>query len=737
MPTLYVSPSGSDRNPGTKVAPLQNLSAARDRVRSLLESAAEDVVVRLAPGLHCLQETLVLGMEDGGDGRIQVIWEGSADGKTILSSGVPLTGWKRCEEDLPDVSESLRGRVWVADLPAGSEVNSVYGSKGSLPRAKGKAIQPVMTPSSQVEGATGRYGPDGPITRNIHSETAEGIWHHDQFGFAEGALTPASDLQGAEFLLIPAMQWTMNILSIAEVDFDQRIVKLANPCTYPIGIPHCAPEGSIWLENSLSVLSPGHWVYHANTSKLYYCPEDEEPEPDLMAGSLVEYIRIEGAVEPDGIQQPVQGIQLRNLTFTHSNRFPFHGLTGKGIQHDWEMHDAATCMVRLRHAKNCAVENCSFTEGGSGGLRMDLSCRDNRVEACEFCNLGGCGIVLCGYGPSRHYLNRNNRIIHNHLHHLGRAYWHSPAIFIWQSGENEVSDNHIHDLPYTGIVCSGRILYDREGNGECSRTIDWQAVEEQCGKGYVQNPWYYSGLPSWWEREPLMHSRDNLIQYNLIHDVMQVMGDGNGIYVSGAGGGNVVRFNVVGPCPSPHMAEGLRCDDDQHHTILHGNLIYQQGGRATGITLKGINRVTNNIIATPLTTPVRGFLSLETGPLNGSVIQRNIFLSTAPDQCLVNDLRIHGQGRKARLRDTESDFNIYWCLGDPEAGPRFLADAQSYGTDAWSKAVDPGCMDPVQHDFRLKPDAPAKQTGFQELPLERMFASKNFHSASESKDKSL
>jgi hypothetical protein len=606
-------------------------------------------------------------------------------------------------------------------LPAGTEINTFYGPNGSIPRAKGPAIQPVKTPSLSKTGLSARYGPDGPMLNWREEKSADDIWHHDRFGFHEGSLPQASDIHESEFLIIPAMQWAMNVLKARQVDFENNIVQLENPCTYPIGIPRCAPEGSIWMENSLSVLTPGHWVYHADTATLYYCPEEGEPEADLTAGSLVEYIRIEGHEKPDGGQQPVQSIRLRNLTFTQSNRSRFHGLTGKGIQHDWEMHDAATCMVRLRHAKNCVVEHCRFTEGGSGGLRMDLFCQENRVEGCEFANLGGCGIVLCGYGLSRNYLNRNNHVIGNHLHHLGRAYWHCPGIFIWQSGENHIAENHIHDLPYTGIICSGRTVYDREGKGECSRSIDWDAVEEQCGKDYVHNVWHYSGLPNWWMREPLMHSRDNLIEYNRIHDVMQVMGDGNGIYISGAGGGNVVRFNVVGPCPSPTMSEGIRCDDDQHHTILHGNLIYQQGGHAKGITLKGINRVTNNIIALPLAPPLRGLLSLETGPLNGSVIQRNILLSSSQDQRFVNETRIHGKGRKARLRDTESDGNIYWCIADPEVGPRFLSEAQSFGTDTDSLAVDPGFLDPENGDFRLKPDAAAKKVGFRELPLDRMF----------------
>ena len=721
MNTIHVSPGGSDQNPGTQEAPLQTLASARDRVRELIGSpesgSTRDITVYLEPGIHRLTETLILGPDDGGDGSFTVTWQGHGDGEAQISSGVVLEGWQRCDEDLADVPSAIRDEVWYIDLPAGTQVKTLYGSDGPIPRARGEAIQPQQLTEEDCEGTPGLYGPDGTIRRTLHRFG----WLHDRFKCAPGSIASAADLTDAEFLIIPKMQWTMNILPIDRIDFDANMVYLAKPCTYPIGIPHCAPDGSIWLENSLSVLQPGTWVYHASTCRLYYCPEGDAPEADLEAACLTEFIRIEGVYDLRREQRTVNGIRLKDLTFTRSNRFSFNGLTGKGIQHDWEMHDAPSCMVRLRHADDCSVSECRFRDGGSGGLRIDLASRRNRVERCVFEHLGGCGVVLCGYGPSYHYLNRDNEVVDNHLHHLGEAYWHCPAVFIWQSGDNHIAGNHIHDLPYTGIVCSGRTVYDREGKGECSATVHWNDVDAQCGKGYSQQRWFYSGLPSWWMREPLMHSRDNLIEYNRIHDVMQIMGDGDGIYVSGAGGGNVVRFNVVGPCPSRTFSEGIRCDDDQHHTIIHGNLIVSLGGRATGVTLKGINRVTNNIFALPQTTPLRGHLSLETGPLNGSVIKHNIFLTSAADQAFVSEMRIHGQGRKARLRDTDSDENIYYCTTDAQAGRAWLDEARSFGVDVRSRCCDPGFIDAANGDFNLKEGAAALEVGFQPLPLDRMF----------------
>jgi hypothetical protein len=713
---LFVSPNGDDQNPGTKSAPVKTLVEARNRVREMIRERKEDVTIFLEAGIHRLTETLVLQPEDGSDGTFAVTWQGSGDGQACISSGYPLAGWQRCASDT-EIPAAIRGKVWFVDLPSGTEVRNLYLQDLAIPRARGTAIIPEQI---ACDGPVPMYGPDGPLDHAARLNPGDKTLFHDRFGFAPGAIVPAADLDETEFVMIPVNQWTMNILPLGRIDFAKRVVHLKENCTYPIGIPPCARNGSIWLENSLSVMQPGTWVYHAARSRLFYCPAGDAPEMGLEAACLTEFIRVEGVFEAAVIRSPVKGIHFKNITFTRSNRFRFHGLTGKGIQHDWEMYDAPSCMVRLRHAENCSVTNCHFHHGGSGGLRMDLACRYNRVEGCEFNQLGGCGIVLCGYGLSRQFRNRENKISGNHLHHLGIHYWHSPAIFIWQSGQNHIADNHLHDLPYTGIVCSGRTLIDRDGRCECSGTIDWDAIDEQCGKGYVHNVWHYGGLPSWWMREPLMHSRENLIEYNRIRDVMQIMGDGNGIYISGAGGGNVVRFNAIGPCPSPTMAEGIRCDDDQHHTIIHGNLVFGQHGHATGITIKGVNRITNNILALPLKKPDRGMLSLETGPLNGSVIQYNIILTSQPDQRFVSEIRIHGDGRKARLCDTDSDHNIYFCAADPDAGRAWLEDKRAYGIERNSRSCDPGFIDAEHGDFRLKEGAVALVAGFQPLPLERM-----------------
>ena len=43
-------------------------------------------------------------------------------------------------------------------------------------------------------------------------------------------------------------------------------------------------------------------------------------------------------------------------------------------------------------------------------------------------------ILLAGYGPGTKDVNKRNEVSSNYVHHTGRHYWGSPAIFVWQSG---------------------------------------------------------------------------------------------------------------------------------------------------------------------------------------------------------------------------------------------------------------------------------------------------------------
>ena len=87
------------------------------------------------------------------------------------------------------------------------------------------------------------------------------------------------------------------------------------------------------------------------------------------------------------------------------------------------------------------------------------------------------------------------------------------------------------------------------------------------------------------EVRPYLHTHDNIIEYNEIHNVMERMGDGNGIYIRGAGAGNVIRRNYIHHLVTPmKMQAAIRTDGGQRDTLIAENLIYKC--MAQGIILR-------------------------------------------------------------------------------------------------------------------------------------------------------
>jgi len=401
------------------------------------------------------------------------------------------------------------------------------------------------------------------------------------------------------------------------------------------------------------------------------------------------------------------------LTFSHGDRFPWHGRSGWGLQHDWERFDSPTAMVRLRGAEDCRIQDCHFTTAGSSGLRLDLHCQNNRIVGNHLEHLGGVAILLAGYGPGTTDVNRRNEVTDNLVHHVGELYWGSPAIFVWQSGENKIANNLIHHVPYSGICVTGRIVWDPNGLGECSRTVRWREVGGLEGLRRLRA----AGFP-WARRQRFLHSRKNLVLRNEIHHAVQVTGDGNCIYVSGAGAGNAVVENYCHDTNSPGATSIIRCDDDQHETLVKRNIIFHcYGGRAEGLISKGRNDLVENLVVDLRTGEGcrhRGYLTLPYDPVDGSIIQRNVFYSCQKGQRVCWEGRARRGGRPPLLRRTKADYNLYYCTEDPAWGARHIAQQRKFGIELHSLSADPLFRDLAKPDFTFQPGSPALRLGIEQ-----------------------
>ena len=697
---FYVAPNGDDSRPGTEVEPFATLAKARDAVRRLKARGPQrDILVCIRGGVYRLQETVVFSVKDSAAQGHTITYAAAPGERPVISTGVEITGWKKADGPLPGLPSSARGKVWVADVPKGlGRFNTLHDAGKMLPRARSKGVTPTKLYK--------RGQPADRVTLDC----------------PPGLIRPWSNVKDVEVVVVPTYPWVVNILPLAGADPKTGIVKTAVPATYPLGKPNFGhfPEGSLWVENALEFLDePGEWVLNTTTRKLYLWPRSDHPGESIVAPTLTELIRVEGEIDYDGPRDtPVNNLVFRGLTFTGGDRFSWEPTkTGWGLQHDWEMFDRPTAMVRFRGAEGCAVEHCRFAHSGGSGVRLDLHCQKNRITGNVIEHVGGVGVLLAGYGPGTTNVNKHNTVSNNHVHRVGELLWHSPGIFAWQSGENEIANNLVHHTPYTAIVVSGRISYDRQGRGECSRTVRWDEIDRVLPDKPKPMDWYV--------REPFMHGRKNRVVRNEIHHTMEVLGDGNCIYISGTGGGNLVKQNYLHDVTSPRINANIRCDDDQHKTIMEDNVILRCCGE--GFIIKGDNTIVNNIVAdlrpagadrTPCLHQ-RGYIVLPYGQVKGATIQRNIFCSLVKDQRVLTESRSRTRG-PSLLRDCNADYNLYFNRADPDWGGRHLREQQAFGVETHSLSADPLFEDLDGGDLRLKPGSPALKLGFKPIELDNV-----------------
>jgi len=107
--TYYVSPTGSDNNPGTEARPFATLVRARDAIRDMKRQIGlpdGGVTVMLRGGRYFLEDALVLTPQDSGTQESPIVYSAYPGERVVVSGGRPITGWKQVGDNL-----------WSVELP--------------------------------------------------------------------------------------------------------------------------------------------------------------------------------------------------------------------------------------------------------------------------------------------------------------------------------------------------------------------------------------------------------------------------------------------------------------------------------------------------------------------------------------------------------------------------------------------------------------------------------------------
>jgi len=512
---LYVSPSGSDSNPGTSSAPFATIERAKTEVRLLNGNMLGDITVHMHAGTYVLTDTFRLNRNDSGSNGYNIRYVNVEGEAPVISGGLSISGW----------SPVAGGGIWKANV-GDKQFRQLY--------VNGKRAIRAQSSHKFGDVETMRFNDTGDGF--IVSEAVIGSWDNassielrwDEF-FRQHRL-PVDDI-------IPGSQPGSFNIKMKQPYFNWALTS-----GYTAYGP--SPFG-FRIENALELLdTPGEWYLNNTTGDLYYYPLPGESigTVEVIIPQVEQLIEVKGTLD-----QPAQNIMFKGLTFQHGNWLQpseqgvstiqgdiiVSGLNQKGGQHQGEK---IVGNINVHAANKIQFERNRWEHMGAAGLVLENGASHIRIEGNVFTDISASAIIVGdmqdGYPIDLRQVTRNNTIANNVIYNVANEYWGSCGIFALYVEGLQVLHNELYDLPYTGI----------------SVGWGWNAHDNS---GILKN---------------------NRIEGNHVHHHMYGMKDGGGIYTLGKQPGTTVARNLVHY--QIHDSGGIYLDSGSAGIIVTENITY-------------------------------------------------------------------------------------------------------------------------------------------------------------------
>jgi len=514
---FYVSPSGSDANPGDQAHPFRTLARARDAVRSVNQAMTGDIVVYLRGGEYPLTAPLEFTPTDSGQDGFNVVYQAYRKEKPIMSGGVQVTNWT-----------VDRGNIYKAHLSWNGKLRSLY--------VNGRRAEMTQRDFTGL-GAWGDFVVTGEEPwAETPGQTLDGI----RFNANEvPLLTNPADVE-----LLQRRVWNFLVMGVRDVSVEgsSTVLKLQQPlgaiaATMAWGC-WIKPTNTFTIRNAYEFIDrPGQFYFNRATQTLYYYarPKEKMSEATVIAPVSEGLLRLSGMAT----NNRVRNLVFKGLTFAHDHWLLNQVADSRGaigvqslgyytrFRADGNHHkthynilDLPQATVELRNAQHIRFERNTFTQLSSGSaISLVNDVVDSAIVGNVFHDLSGNAINV---GHPQHYaigdgalypagvegVCARDKISNNWIRHVSHDFKQEEAISGFFTDSIEITHNDIAGVPYGGIA------------------LGW-----------------------WWgnaEIPPSTVQKSNVIAFNHIVDTQQELPkDGGAIYVLGEQPGSRIEGNYV------------------------------------------------------------------------------------------------------------------------------------------------------------------------------------------------
>jgi hypothetical protein len=668
---FYVDPVHG--NDSSSQGPFQTLERAKNVVRNQIsQGMSGDIIVYLREGTYRLSSPLVFTEADSGRNGHSVIYASDGgEARIVGSRAIDPNAWEFVGNGI------YRTRLTISSTFETLFENDRQGFKARHPnRGFSQAVAVLL---------------DGKPAR-------------DRFAFSAGDIPRVGKPGDVEVKIWPGgrdgyWMWKIQKRGTAAIDYGSRVLRMSSSVPQDIG------TGSrYYVQNGLEFLdAPGEFYHDTAAGYLYYMPRELPIQVEVPLTTTL--ISIRGSSQSN----MARGLRFEGLTFANADgdRNVNHYSGGAAIYAD--------------NARDIVFRDCRIFNVGGHGIFLDRYVQNAEIRGTLLHDVGYHGICLkgpSGWASREPNRNRNNVVTNTLIHDVGRLVESGHGIWIYQSGDNRISNSRIYNTPKSSIWLEAPTASRQIGG-----TINGISVTSSNVNDTILNV-------------------NNTIEYNDFSHANLEGQDCGLIYHSGSTRGTrIINNRFHNSEISFSFGFGIYLDNDATNVVIEKNLIHDLQHKGRGhlygaIATKGSGHVIrNNVIANNKihcgAVYSHRMMEDSSSTSRNLVLERNIFYNNMGDR----DSVIYWFNQWSDDRVRASDHNLLY-----NSDGQYIVKGARNQTRSWanwrtlfnnrfdqnSRIVNPQFVDPANGDFRFRSGSPALALGIQEIDHDRIGLTSDF-----------